>query len=143
MNRRLSALRFDSDDVGDLVDVASRLDDLTDNRVSYSQLVDIADELGVPEESIRAALADRDRERRANTKLAKKQVRRRMRLIRHIAVYTIVIFALFAVDALAGDGWWFGIVAALWGIVLALHALRFVTRRSGPLETYLLRRRLN
>jgi len=142
VNQRLSAQRFDSDDVGDLVDVAARLDDLTDNRVSYAQLIAIAEELGVPEEAIRTALADRDRERRANTKLAKKQVRRRMRLIRHAAVFTIVIVALFAVDALGGDGWWFGIVAALWGVVLALHALRFATRRSGPLEAYLLRRRL-
>jgi hypothetical protein len=143
VNRRLNARRFDSDDVGDLVDVASRLDDLTDHRVSYSQLIEIADELGVPESSIRAALVERDRERRANTKLARKQVRRRMRLIRHMAVYAIVISALFVVDALGGGGWWFGIVAALWGIALALHALRFMTRRSGPLEAYLLRKGLD
>lgn len=143
MNQRLTARRFDSSDVGELVDVASRLDDLTDDGVSYAQLIEIADELGVPQEAIRAAITDRDRERRAHTKLARKQVRRRMRLIRHAAVYAIVIFALFAVDAMSGDGWWFGIVAALWGIVLALHALRFFTRKSGPLETYLLRRRLS
>lgn len=143
MNQRLTARRFDSSDVGELVDVASRLDDLTDDGVTYAQLIEIADELGVPQEAIRTAITDRDRERRAHTKLARKQVRRRMRLIRHAAVYAIVILALFAVDAMSGDGWWFGIVAALWGIVLALHALRFVTRRSGPLETYLLRRRLS
>ena len=66
-----------------------------------------------------------------------------MRLIRHVAVYVIVIAALFAVDALGGGAWWFGIVAALWAIVLALHAMRFVTRRGGPLENHLLRKRLD
>ncbi len=44
-----------------------------------------------------------------------------MRFIRHATLYTVVVLALLLIDALGGGGWWFFYVAAIWGIVLALH----------------------
>jgi len=63
-----------------------------------------------------------------------------MRFVRHAMVYALVVSSLLLIDALNGGGWWFFYVAALWGTILALQAMRFLTRRKGPLEQALLER---
>ena len=45
-----------------------------------------------------------------------------------------MVSALLLIDVLNGGGWWFYYVAALWGAVLAIQGMRFVTRKKGPLE---------
>lgn len=59
-----------------------------------------------------------------------------MRFIRHATVYAVVMTALLTMDWIGRGGWWFFYPAALWGIFLALHGLRFVTGRRGPVERY-------
>ena len=38
------------------------------------------------------------------------------------------------IDAINGGGWWFFYIAGGWGIALALHGMRFATRKDGPVE---------
>ena len=63
-----------------------------------------------------------------------------MRFVRHALVYIVVVSSLLLVDALNSGGWWFFYVAALWGAILAIQGLRFVTRKKGPLEQAMLDR---
>jgi hypothetical protein len=133
--------RFSVEEVGELIDLAARLDELaTSNGLSYDELIQVADEVGISATAVeRAVLVDRaDRHRMA--KRTRKQVRRRMRFIRHATVSSIVVSALLLIDALGGGGWWFYYVAAIWGAILALQGMRFLTRKSGPVEQALLSR---
>jgi uncharacterized membrane protein len=91
-------------------------------------------------DAVERAVRDQRKQKAVDEREAKKRVRRRMRFIRHILVYLVVISALLLIDALNGGGWWFFYIAALWGAVLAIQGMRFVTRRKGPLEQVMLER---
>jgi hypothetical protein len=133
--------RFSVEEVGELIDLAARLDELaTGSGLSYDELVRVADEVGISQTAIEQAVAEDRAQRRRAAKSTRRQVRRRMRFIRHATVYAVVVSALLLVDALGGGGWWFFYVAAIWGAVLALQGMRFLTRKSGPLERALLSR---
>jgi len=146
MAQRTEASRFNRDEVGELIRTATRLDDLVEDGeergLTYEELVIVAGELGISAEAVAAAVSERENRARSDAKAARKKVRRRMRFIRHATLYTVVVLTLLLIDALGGGGWWFFYVAAIWGIVLALHGLRFVTGRRGPVERYLLDREL-
>lgn len=136
--------RFSVEEVGELIDLAARLDELaTSDGLSHDELVRVADEVGISREAIERAVVEDRANRRRMTKRARKQVRSRMRFIRHATVFSIVVSALLLIDALGGGGWWFYYVAAVWGAVLALQGMRFLTRKSGPVERALLDRRLS
>jgi 2TM domain len=132
---------FSSEEVGELIELAARLDDLAaSDGLDYDQLVRVADEVGISRRAIDRAVASNRLAQRSSEKQARKRVRRRMRFIRHAVIYAVVVSALLLIDALDGGGWWFYYVAATWGAVLALQGMRFLTRRSGPLEQALLSR---
>ena len=130
--------RFPRDEVGEIIDLAARLDDLvedpTDQGLSLEQLVHVADEVGISRQAVERAVAEERKRRSTGERDTRKRVRRRMRFVRHAMVYALVVSALLLIDVLNGGGWWFFYVAALWGAVLALQAMRFMTRRRGPLE---------
>ena len=136
--------RFPRDEVGEIIDLAERLDDLvedpTDQGLSLEQLVHVADEVGISRQAVERAVAEERKRRSTGERDTRKRVRRRMRFVRHAMVYALVVSALLLIDVLNGGGWWFFYVAALWGAVLALQAMRFMTRRRGPLEQALLDR---
>ena len=136
--------RFPRDEVGEIIDLAARLDDLVadpaDRGLTLEQLVHVADEVGISRQAVERAVADEQRRRSTDERDTRKRVRRRMRFVRHAMVYALVVSALLLIDVLNGGGWWFFYVAALWGAVLALQAMRFMTRRRGPLEQALLDR---
>jgi hypothetical protein len=133
--------QFSIDEVGELIDLAARLDDLvTSSGLSYDELVRVAGEVGISREAIDRAVATDRAERRRLAKQAKKRVRRRMRFVRHAVAYAVVVSSLLLIDAINGGGWWFYYVAALWGALLALQGMRFLTRKSGPVEKAMLAR---
>ncbi len=136
--------RFPRDEVGEIIDLAARLDDLvegsTDRGLTLEQLVHVADEVGISRRAVEQAVAQERKRRSVDEREARKRVRRRMRFVRHAMVYALVVSALLLVDVLNGGGWWFFYVAALWGAVLALQAMRFMTRRKGPMEQAMLDR---
>ena len=120
--------RFPRDEVGEIIDLAARLDDLvedsTDRGLTLEQLVHVADEVGISRRAVEQAVAQERKRRSVDERDARKRVRRRMRFVRHAMVYALVVSALLLIDALNGGGWWFFYVAALWGAVLALQAMR-------------------
>lgn len=129
--------RYARDETAEILDLAASLDTSSSERelgLTRHDLYRIADELGISEGAVDDAIIDRSRVLRSDARTTRKAVRRRMRFIRHAVAYSIVVGMLALVDALGGGGWWFFYVAAIWGIALALHAMRFVTRRNGPLE---------
>ena len=133
--------RFSVEEVGELIDLAARLDELaTSDGLVYDDLLRVADEVGISPKAIERAVVEDRATRRRMTKQARKRVRRRMRFVRHTVVYAVVVSSLFLIDALNGGGWWFFYVAALWGALLALRGMRFLTRKSGPVGHALMSR---
>lgn len=125
----------------EILDLAGELDETArdgDVGLTRDDLYRIAGELDIDPAAIDRAIRQRARTATVSAKQTKRAVRRRMRFIRHALAYIITVSSLAIIDALGGGGWWFFYVAGLWGIALALHALRFVTRRNGPLEKKLL-----
>jgi putative flippase GtrA len=136
--------RFSVEEVGELIDLAARLDELaTSDGLLHEDLLRVADEVGISPAAIERAVVEDRATRRRMTKQARKRVRRRMRFVRHAVVYAVVLSSLLLIDALNGGGWWFYYVAALWGAALALQGTRFLTRRSGPVEEGMLERELS
>lgn len=60
-------------------------------------------------------------------KRAQRRAQRRVRELKgfysHLAIYCIVITALFLINIATGRGWWFFWPAIGWGIGIAVHAL--------------------
>jgi hypothetical protein len=134
---RESGQWFDSDETADILDLAGAIESAGNDRrlgLSRADLYRIADELGISSAAVDEAVRRMSRQDRRSVKESRSTVRRRMRFLRHVLAYTVTVSILALVDALGGGGWWFFYIAGLWGIILALHALRFVTRRNGPLE---------
>jgi len=138
MSEQRQEQRFPRDEVGDIIDLAGRLDhlanDTVDQGLTFEQLVRVADEVGISRDAVERAVVDQTRRKSIDRRAAGKRVRRRMRFIRHAIVFAVVVSALLLIDVLNGGGWWFYYVAALWGAVLAIQGMRFVTRKKGPLE---------
>jgi 2TM domain len=129
--------RFTTDEIADIFDVAASIEAIPvglERDLSLDDLYRIGEELGISPSSIDAAMVAIARRGRADERDVRRSIRRRMRFLRHAIAYVVVVGMLAIIDALGGGGWWFFYVAGLWGIALALHALRFVTRRNGPLE---------
>ncbi|VAV94175.1 hypothetical protein MNBD_ACTINO01-2499, partial [hydrothermal vent metagenome] len=130
-------LRFDREEAAEILDLAAAIEEMErgdDLDLTLVQVQSIAAELGISSSAVRRAIDTRNRDDRRSAKLSRKSIRRRMRFIRHAAAYAVTIAILAVVDVLDGGGWWFFYVAGFWGIALALHGLRFVTRSGGPLH---------
>ncbi len=129
--------RFDREEAAEILDLAAAIEEQErgdDLDLTTSQVRAIAAELGISERSVARAIDRYRREDRKAAKVSRRALKRRMRFIRHAAAYVVTVAILVVVDVLDGGGWWFFYVAGFWGIALALHGLRFLTRRSGPLE---------
>lgn len=144
MDAQQQERRFPPEEIGEIIDVAARLDDLVndqmDRGLTFEQLVHVAEEVGISRTAVERAVREESKRRTIDARAARKRVRRRLRFIRHAMVYALVVTALLLIDVLNGGGWWFFYVEALWGAVLAIQAMRFLTRKKGPLERALLER---
>jgi len=136
--------RFPRNEVGEIIDLAARLDHLvddpTDSGLTLDQLVLVAKEVGISRAAVERAVREEGKQRSVDEKELRKRVRRRMRFVRHALIYAVVVSSLLLIDVLNGGGWWFFYVAALWGALLAIQATRFLTHRKGPLEQAMLDR---
>ena len=137
----LERRRFTQDEVGELIETASRLDHLTtENGLSFQELRRVATELGISDKALLEAVArELDAERAAREKEAaaqeaeeKKRKRRRKTLNEwksHLTSYIAVIGGLAAIDWFSGGGLdWFFYPAAGWGIGLVIHTLNVLFR---------------
>ena len=128
---------FNRDESADIIDLAASIEAETrgdDLGLLAADIRRIAAELGISEDSVDAALARRGEQANATVRTNKKVTKRRMRFVRHAMVFAVVVTGLALIDAINGGGWWFFYIAGGWGIALALHGMRFATRKDGPVE---------
>ncbi len=130
-------LRFDREEAAEIIDLAAAIEELEkgdDLDLTVAQVQSVASELGISERSVQRAIDTRRRDEKKAAKLSKRSLKRRMRFFRHASGYIVTVSILAVIDAIDGGRWWFFYIAGFWGILLSLHALRFVTRRNGPVE---------
>lgn len=131
---------FGRTEAANIFDLATALEDSSrgdGHDLTRDDLHRIGDEIGLSPAAIDAAIDDARRRQRSIDKESRRAARRRLRFMRHAMAFAIVIGVLAVVDTIDGGGWWFIYIAGIWGIALALYALRFFTRRNGPLERWI------
>ena len=132
----LSKRRFNQDEIGELIETASRLDQLSvEKGLSYEELRHIAIELGISDEALLKAVAQEIDAEKAAAELEQaerdaieKAKRKRKKAIdgwkSHAASYIGVIGGLALIDWFSGGGLdWFFYPAAGWGIGFFIHSL--------------------
>lgn len=149
MEERSEHRRFSRDEVGELIETATRLDQLSSEGqgLSEDELRRIALELGISQDSLEHALAERRRKdeaeratardaaeaRRIEARAAERRSTQRRKAINewkaHATSYFGVIGGLAAIDLFSGDGFdWFFYPAAGWGIGFLIHSLNVLFR---------------
>ena len=132
----LAKRRFNQDEIGELIETASRLDQLSvEKGLSYEELRHIALELGISDEALLKAVAQEiDAEKaaaeedEAKQKAEEKAKRKRKQAVdgwkAHAASYIGVIGGLAVLDWFTGGGFdWFFFPAIGWGIGFLVHTL--------------------
>ena len=141
MDRRdLEGRSFTSEEVGELIETATRLQHLAgdDVSVTFEDLARIGRELGIEDDALLEAVALRLDKRAADTAQAErlhKAQRKRAAAWRgwrgHLAAYIGVISGLALLDfATSPSNWpnWFFFPAAGWAIGLLIHTLTLLFR---------------
>lgn len=138
--------RFSRDEVGDLIETATRLDRLSSEgvtgEVSWAELRQIASELGISDEALLHAVAQRlEIDRAASEAEAeeheKAEQRRKAWLgwRAHMASYVAVMIGLLMLDLVTGDGIdWFVYPAIGWGIAILIHTLTLLVTGGEEIE---------
>ena len=137
----LERRRFSQDEVGELIETATRLDGLAgDKGLSLDELRGVAAELGISDDALLEALESRlhaEREERAEqaqeaaASAATASARRAQvnEWKQHTAAYLGVNGGLAILDLITGSGFnWFFYVAAAWGIGYLIHSLLVLFR---------------
>ena len=123
---------FTSEEVGEIVSIASELDRRTESeRLTWDQLVDLANELGISRGTLAAAFriwndgrSQAAAENRRQNSRAARAARRAERFRGHTITYVIVVSGLALLDWLSGPGWWVQWIAVPWGILLTRQGVR-------------------
>lgn len=137
----LERRRFSQEEVGELIETATRLDGLTGDRgLSLDELRGVAAELGVSDEALlealdqrlRAERAAREEEQLTEAAVAASTDARRAQVNewkQHTAAYLGVNGGLAILDLLTGSGLnWFYWIAAAWGIGYLIHSMLVLFR---------------
>ena len=140
----LSKRRFTQDEIGELIETASRLDQLSvEKGLTYDELRRVALEMGISEEALAKAVAQEQEaeraaeEQREAARVAdrKRQKRRRKEINEwkaHAASYFAVIGGLALIDWFGGGGFdWFFYPAAGWGIGFFIHSFNVLFGVEG------------
>jgi hypothetical protein len=98
---------------------------------SREQLISMADELGIPRDSLVAAEQKWLREHEEDAELQAFEAHRRQAFRSHLAIYTLVNSFLFILNLITSPGqFWFIFPLLGWGLGLAIHAWA-VQQREG------------
>lgn len=136
--------RFSGDEIGELIELATRLDQKDATReegISFQELHQIATELGISDQALLEAVAKRIAGEKSSAELAaviaKENSRwgKKLKAFKiHLGTYLATITGLTAIDVASGDGIdWVFYPAAGWGISLLIHGV--VTGVSRPQMT--------
>ena len=139
--------RFSRQEVGDLIETATRLDGLAtegvSEDVSWAELRQIAAELGISDEALLHAVAERLESERARSEAAaeeeEKAEQRRQAWLGwrvHLASYVAVMTGLLLLDLVTGGGIdWVVYPAIGWGIGLLVHTFTLLVTGGEEVET--------
>lgn len=136
--------RFSGDEIGELIELATRLDQknaLREQGISFQELHQIAMELGISDQALLEAVAKRIAGERSTAELAgalAKQTSRWEKALTalkiHTGTYLASLLGLTVIDVASGDGVdWVFYPAAGWGMGLLIHAV--VTMVNRPRTT--------
>lgn len=141
--------RFSHEEVGELIETATRLEQLRHEGegIGVDELREVAVELGISEEALGRALDERERQRVAEqtaqevaaanrsqqADAAEQRMRKRRKALNewksHAASYVGVIGGLAVIDLLTSDGLdWVYYPAAGWGIGFLVHTFSVLFR---------------
>ncbi len=125
--RNVGNRRFTDEEVGEIIRLASWLDDSTmgvaEPGLSYADVRRIAGELGLPESAVAQAVARQAVESRRSRRLGRLRKAWLATLQVHGFVYATTIAGIGAIDLVSGDGFDFVQYPMFgWGIILAWHA---------------------
>ncbi len=98
----------------------------TGDHTSHTDLVEAAREVGIDPANIEEAARDLAAEKQSSVKRESVLGPARRRFARHLTTYLVVNAALFGMDYVGGEGWWFHWVLFGWGIGVALEAVRIL-----------------
>jgi hypothetical protein len=124
--RDLGDRRFTDEEVGEIIRLASRLDDAVMGTpapgLSFEDVRRIAAELGIPESAVVEAAARQAVESKRSRRLGSLRKAWRTMLQVHTFVYATTIVGIGAIDLVSGNGFDFVQYPMFgWGIILAWH----------------------
>ena len=90
-------------------------------RVSHDELVATAQEIGISEVELQAAVAEEARERDERRDVDELNARRRRGLGAHLTSYLGVNALLLVINVLVGPPWWFVWPLVCWGFAVGMH----------------------
>ena len=113
----MSSRKYTRDEVSRIIRRA--LKTKNDDTMSHSELLELANELGIDSGTVETAVREEQEEIEIERAQQSRSDRRRTAFKRHVWSYVIVIGALILINIFTGGSWWFQWPALGWGIGLA------------------------
>ncbi len=123
---------YSQEDVQQILNIALAQYPHADTELSYAQLLEIADELRIPADTLKSAENKWLVQQSASTKLQEFDTYRRSKFQNKLGKYAITNVCLVAVNFLTGFGFpWSLYVLLFWGMSVGLDAWKLFYQRQG------------
>ncbi len=114
-----SLQQYDDDEVGRIIQRALKLKRA--HGISFEDLVDIAQEIGIDSQTVKTAIEQEQREFKNKRIRETRLKRRKAGFYSHLWSYLIINAALLIINNFTPGPWWFQWSVLGWGIGLAFH----------------------
>ena len=114
-----SLQQYDDDEVGRIIQRALKLKRA--HGISFEDLVDIAQEIGIDSQTVKTAIEQEQREFKNKRIRETRLKRRKVGFYSHLWSYLIINAALLIINNFTPGPWWFQWSVLGWGIGLAFH----------------------
>ena len=114
-----SLQQYDDDEVGRIIQRALKLKRA--HGISFEDLVDIAQEIGIDSQTVKTAIEQEQREFKNKRIRETRLKRRKVGFYSHLWSYLIINAALLMINNFTPGPWWFQWSVLGWGIGLAFH----------------------
>ncbi len=126
------ARSYSQEDVQQILNIALAQHPLTDTELSYAQLLEIADELRIPADTLKSAENKWLVQQSANSKSQEFAIYRRTKFQDKLGKYAITNTCLVAVNLLMGfSAPWSLYILIFWGMSVGLDAWKLFYQRQG------------